>query len=116
MMNKIEVFDKSNVIGLVSVIPDQLDHVEVLGALDLNLLEKLIKEIKKRDPCKRGETRKYKFCIRKNVNNDYKPDTVIGDILLFQRHVSICDEIKPEEKNVYYAIAPILVDKESVKE
>jgi len=114
MMNKIEVFDKSNVIGLVSVIPDQVDHVEVLGALDLNLLEKLIKEIKKRDPCERGEHRKYLFAVRINANNDYVPDSCIGRILLFQKK---CEPGETTiEKNIYYAIAPILVNKESVKD
>ena len=111
-MNKIELFDPSNIIGLASVIPDSNDSIVKIGALDLNYLEKLIKEIKKRDPCKRGEVRKYTIGYRVNADHDGVPDNWIGHIVLLQKRVNPPEEIKPEDKNIWYAIAPILIEKE----
>jgi hypothetical protein len=115
MMNKIELFDPSNIIGLASVIPDSNDSIVKIGALDLNYLEKLIKEIKKRDPCKRGEVRKYTIGYRVNSDRDGVPDNWVGHIILLQKKIDVLEEIKPEDKNIWYAIAPILIEKESGK-
>ena len=114
MMHKIELFDPSNIIGIVSVIPDQMDRVEVLGAIDLRFLEKLIKEIKKRDTRGRGEVKKYTLAYRVNANNDGVPKNWgFGHIILLQKRDNpIMEEIKPEDKNIWYAIAPILIEKE----
>jgi hypothetical protein len=105
MIRNIELFGEEKIIGLASVIPDSNDNIVKIGALDLNYLEKLIKEIKKRDPCKRGEVRKYTIGYRVNADRDGVPDNWIGHIVLLQKRGE-------EEKNVYYAIAPILIEKE----
>ena len=113
MIRNIELFDDSKIIGIASVTPDEKDSIVKIGAVDLNYLEKLIKEIKKRDPCKRGEIRKYTLSYRVNKDHDGVPDNWTGHIVLLQKKIDVPEEITPEDKHVYYAIAPILVEKES---
>ena len=112
MIRNIELFDDSKILGLASVTPDEKDQIIKIGAVDLNYLEKLIKEIKKRDPIKRGEIRKYTLGYRVNSDNDGIPDNWTGHIMLFQKKIDPPEQITPENKCVYYAIAPILIEKE----